>query len=132
MRYLAVDPGGVRMGLALGEGGSGVVTPLAVLPYRGAKDAARVVAEEAQRLQAEAVVVGLPTSVDGERTPACARSEKLARELEGLGLTVHLQPEHLTTDEARRRARAAGLAPGSPVDHLAAQVILEEFLGSRS
>ncbi len=120
------------MGLALGERESRVVTPLAVLPYRGARDAARVVAEEVERLRAEAVVVGLPTSADGDRTPACARSEKLARELEKLGLTVHLQPEHLTTDEARRRARAAGLAPGSPVDHLAAQVILEEFLGSRS
>ncbi len=116
------------MGLAVGDDDTGLVTPLAVVPYRGAAEAAARILAEARRLGAGEVVVGLPTLADGRRSGGCARSEKLARELESLGLRVHLQAEHLSTDEARRRAGAAGRRRGSPVDDLAAQVILEEFL----
>jgi len=39
-----------------------------------------------------------------------------------------LQGEFLTTNEARRRARAAGRSPRRPVDDIAAQILLEEHL----
>jgi len=129
MRYLCVDPGGRRMGLAVGDDGTGIVTPVGVEGYTGAAAAAARVAVLARRHGAGAVVVGLPVLADGTRTGGCARSEKLARAIAGYGLEVHLQPEYLSTDEARRRARERGRPPGEPVDDLAAQVILEEFLG---
>jgi RNase H-fold protein (predicted Holliday junction resolvase) len=47
------------------------------------------------------------------------------------GLEVVLQPELLSTREARRRAREAGLPPDRPVDHVAAQIILEDHLAAR-
>ena len=131
MRYLGVDPGGRRMGLAVGDDETGVVTPLEIEPYENARAAASRLVETASEHGADVVVIGLPTTPDGNRTGACARSEKLAREVERLGLPVHLQPEFLTSDEARRRARERGLPAGEPVDHLAAQVILEEFLSGR-
>ncbi len=117
------------MGLAVGDGGTGVVTPLGVERYAGAEEAAARIAEIARRRGAGAVVVGLPVLADGTRTGGCTRSEKLARAIAAHGFEVHLQPEYLTTDEARRRARERGRPPGEPVDDLAAQVILEEFLG---
>ncbi len=83
-----------------------------------------------EELAVELVVIGLPTAADGTDTPACGRSRALAGALTEAGLRVVLQPELLTTDEARRRARAAGRRPRSPVDDLAAQVILEEFLST--
>ncbi len=128
VRYLGVDPGGRRMGLAVGDDATGTVVPLEVLPYHGAAEAARMLARRAEELEARAIVLGLPLGADGEPTPACARSHALARELEGLGLTVMLQGEYLTTNEARRRAREAGLPAREPVDHLAAQVLLEEYM----
>jgi len=128
MRSLAVDLGGKRFGLAVGDDATGVATPLEVLPYRGIAAAAGAIAAAARRLGAGRVVVGLPTRADGSETPACRRSHAVAAALAELGIEVSLQPEHLTTDEARRRARDAGLAAGRPVDHLAAQVILEEHL----
>ncbi len=128
MRYLGVDPGGKRLGLAVGDAATGVASPLEVIPYRGVKAAAAAIAGAARRLGARAVVIGLPTAADGSRTPACRRSEALAEAVRVLGLPVHLQPEHLTTREARARAREAGLGPGEAVDHLAAQILLEEFL----
>jgi len=119
------------MGIAVGDNLTAVVTPLSVLPYDGARAAARQIAELAKIHRADCIVIGLPTNEDGERTAACARSEALATHLRELDLAVELQPEFLSTNEARRRARAAGLGRGKPVDHFAAQVVLEEFLAVR-
>jgi putative Holliday junction resolvase len=131
MRYLAVDPGGRKMGLALADDATDVVTPLAVVPYGGAERGALAVAEQARRHQAQRIVIGLPERADGRPTAACRRSEALAQRLEALGLSVVFQREYLSTDEARRRAREAGMAADAPVDHLAAQVLLEEYLAGR-
>jgi putative Holliday junction resolvase len=132
MRYLGVDPGGRRMGLALADDLTGVVFPLEVVEYRGARHAAGVIRRLAQDNTVKMVVVGRPTRADGQPTPACRRSDALAHELEVLGLEVDLQSEFLSTDEARRRARDIGLPSGAPVDHLAAMVLLEEYLGART
>ena len=128
MRSLAVDLGGKRFGLAVGDDATGVATPLDVLPYRGVAAAAATIAATARRLAAGQVVIGLPTRSDGSETPACRRSHAVAAALAELGIEVSLQSEHLSTNEARRRAREAGLPSDRPVDHLAAQVILEEHL----
>jgi len=119
------------MGLAVADDLTGVVVPLEVVGYRGVRDAAAVIRRCAQRHGADRVVVGRPVRADGRATPACRRSDALAREIAALGLAVDLQPEYLSTNEARRRAREAGLPSGSPVDHLAATVLLEEYLDLR-
>jgi putative Holliday junction resolvase len=116
------------MGLAVGNDRTGTASPFEVVPYEGVPAAARRIAETAERLGAGRIVLGLPTLADGSVGPAARRSEQLAEELARLGLDVVLQGEFLTTDEARRRARAAGRAPRQAVDDLAAQVILEEYL----
>ena len=54
-----------------------------------------------------------------------------AGHLRELGMEVELQPEYLSTNEARRRASSAGLSRDQPVDHVAAQIILEDFLAIR-
>ncbi|MFV2071124.1 MAG: Holliday junction resolvase RuvX [Thermoanaerobaculales bacterium] len=128
MRYLGVDPGGRRMGLAVGDESTGVVSPLEVVTYDGVAAAARRLLASAERLGAACVVLGVPALADGSVGPAAARTDALAEELRSLGVQVDLQSEFLSTQEARRRARAAGRAAGRPVDDLAAQVILEEYL----
>jgi putative Holliday junction resolvase len=132
VRYLGVDPGGRRVGLAVGDDVTGVVTPLAVVSCRGTTAAVAAVRSAARAHNATCVVVGLPTAADGTETPACRRSHLLATELRRLGYNVVLQPEYLSTDEARRRARELGLPAHQPVDHLAAQVLLEEHLARGS
>jgi putative holliday junction resolvase len=128
VRYLAVDPGGRRLGLALGDDLTGIATPLEVRAYGGVDAAADLVAERAAALGAGCVVVGLPTLANGSETSACQRSHTLARAIAARGLAVVLQPEFLSTDEARRRAREAGFPRDRPIDHFAAQVLLEEYL----
>jgi len=131
MRFLGIDPGGKRLGLALGDDLTGFATPLEVVRYQGSPEAARLIAESMDEYGAEIAVIGLPTAVDGSHTPACARSLSLAQALADLGIETALQPEFLTTNEARRRAKSSNRRPGQPVDDIAAQVILEEFLASR-
>ena len=131
MRVLAVDPGGRRLGLAVGDEATGVVSPVGVVPYPGLEGAVDLILDEAERLGAGRVVIGLPTDVDGGRTDACRRSELLARTLVERGIGVSLQREYLTSDEARRRARERGRHRQEAIDDLAAQVILEEHLAAR-
>jgi putative Holliday junction resolvase len=116
------------MGLAVADGATGVASPLAVVAYQGVAEAARVIAAAAIENRAGLVVVGLPGFADGSESPAARRSRRLAEALGDLGVEVALQSEYLSTVEARARAREAGRRPGLPVDDLAAQVILEEFL----
>jgi len=119
------------MGLAIGDDTTGVTSPLEIVPYVGVDRAAQQLAELASKVGAERVVLGLPTLEDGSRGPASRRTDRLAEALEALGVEVALQSEFLSTDEARRRARAAGRSPRQPVDDIAAQVILEEHLATR-
>lgn len=130
MRYLGVDPGGRRIGLAVGDDSTGVVSPLEVVAYDGATAAAQLIADTALRIAAGCVVVGLPTRADGSTGSAARRSHLLAEHLRTMGVEVVLQSEFLSTNEARRRAREAGRPRKSWVDDLAAQVLLEEFLAT--
>jgi putative Holliday junction resolvase len=130
MRYLGVDPGGRRIGLAVGDDSTGVVSPLEIVAYDGVAAAAQLIADAARRIAAGCVVVGLPTLADGSTGTAARRSHLLAEHLRTMGVEVQLQSEFLTTDEARRRAREAGRPRSGRVDDLAAQVLLEEFLAT--
>ena len=116
------------MGLAIGDDATGVTSPLEIVPYVGIDRAAQQIADLASKVGAERVVLGLPALEDGSRGPASRRTDRLAEALEALGIEVALQSEFLSSDEARRRARAVGRPPRQPVDDIAAQVILEEHL----
>ncbi len=125
-----MDPGGKKVGLAVGDDQTGLVSPLEVVASEGTAAVAGLIADTAARVGAGLVVIGVPTLADGSSGPAARRSELLAEAVRTLGLEVALQSEYLTTSEARRRARAAGRPAGRPVDDLAAQIILEDYLAA--
>lgn len=125
---LGVDPGGRRFGLALGDDDTGLVIPLGVHPHRGVEATAAWLHAEAHARGAGLIVLGLPTSEEGDETPACRRTRALADALASLGSNTDLQPELLSTHEARERARDLARPRSAPVDDLAAQIILEDYL----
>ncbi len=120
------------MGLAVGDDVTGIALPFGIVAYEGADRAAHRIADTAREVDAARVVLGLPTREDGSLSPACRRTEKLQSALAALGIEVVLQSEFLSTDEARRRARAAGRQRNQPVDDIAAQILLEEHLAGRA
>ena len=95
------------------------------------RDRAAIV-QAVQELGAEAVVVGLPLSLDGSPGPAAQAAQAEAAALaEALGVAVELVDERLTTVSANRSLASAGVR-GRPrrrvVDQVAAAVLLQSWL----
>jgi len=135
MRYLGVDLGRARIGLALADDVLRSASPLKTLHRQGsAKDLAelRRVLEE---WEVEQAVVGLPLNMDGTEGASArlarAFAAGLAAELE---IPVDLFDERLSTFEAEERLRARGISARegrSRVDAEAAAVILQGWLEAR-
>ena len=131
-RYLGVDVGTKRIGLALSEPG-GIVSPLAVLPAgAGVDDNAWAILAAAREYSAEAIVIGLPLNMDGTEGPQAKLSRTLAEAISRIGpLPVHLHDERLTSHAADRRLIDRDLTrkkKKARQDAVAAQILLESFL----
>ena len=132
MRTLGVDLGSVRVGVALSDPTGTLASPLAVLP-RSARLLDQLAALAAEH-EVDAVVVGLPRSLDGQERQAAKAARAEAGVLaERLSVPVHLQDERLSTVAAHAGLAAAGKTArqrrGS-VDASAAAVLLQSWLES--
>ena len=136
MRYLAIDPGQKRSGLALGDDVTGIVTPMKGVTAESEQRWLQQVAKVIQEHQPAALVVGLPLNMDGSEGPAATRSRALATKLnETTGLDVYLFDERLSSFAADHEMANTDLSrrqKQSRQDALAAAVILRDFLASRS
>ena len=78
------------------------------------------------------IVVGLPLGLSGTRGEAADHAEKFAEALRGfLGIPVSLQDERLTTVQAERQLKEAGVRGRdrrAVVDQSAAVIILQAYL----
>src|SRR5205807_9828031 len=80
-RYLGLDVGEKRIGVALSDETATLASPLTTLTRTGARKDAAAVAELAGRHEVAAVVVGLPLNMDGTRGP---QAEKVLSFVEAL------------------------------------------------
>ncbi|HYE02334.1 MAG TPA: Holliday junction resolvase RuvX [Phycisphaerales bacterium] len=139
-RYLAVDIGDRRTGLAVGDARSRLAIPIGVLEVplaqRDGEELVEAVAAAARAHLGDpprgALVVGLPVNMDGtEGTRARAMRGLAARLGARTGLEVHLQDERLTSAAADWSMARSGLTRGQKKarrDALAAAAILGDFL----
>ncbi len=125
---LAVDPGDVRIGLALSDPLGVVARPLKVLRHVAREQDARAILQEAREQGAQLILVGVPLDEEGRAGPQARKALRLVEVLRRLGdLPVE------TWDESGSSQRAARLKRGAqPVDAVAAAVILQEYLDARS
>ncbi|TME73011.1 MAG: Holliday junction resolvase RuvX [Chloroflexi bacterium] len=125
MRYLALDIGDRRIGLAVGDDTHGLSRPLRTLVRRSVvKDLAeleRIARDE----QIDALVIGLPLTLRGEEGHQAERVRRFATAAEKLGLPVRLYDERHTSTEAEIRG-------ASDIDAGAATILLEDFLAQRA
>ncbi|WP_336249577.1 Holliday junction resolvase RuvX [Stomatohabitans albus] len=137
-RVMGIDPGTVRLGIALSDPDRLVATGHAVVP--GGDDAPQAIAKIAQDQQVRTIIVGWPRGLSGEETPASLAARDLADKLQGLmGPDVHveLMDERFSSRQADRGPRdrprlsakkqRAKRASGER-DMAAAQVILASWL----
>jgi len=132
MRFLGVDVGKARIGLALADDVLRTARPLRTVARRGDAATLADIGETAREFEVTQLVVGLPLNMDGTEGPAARHARGFAAKLAAaLGLPAALQDERLSTFEAERRLRERGVSGKdvrAQVDAEAAAVILQEWL----
>ncbi len=132
MKFLGLDVGDRRVGVAFGDLELRLATPVDVMTRGSIDQDARVIGKLARDYEATQLVVGLPRNMDGTRgaqaESVAMYAGKLAR---ALNLPVVFWDERLTTSEATRRrheAGARGKKTRRALDAIAAAVILQDYL----
>jgi len=125
VRYLALDVGDRRIGLAVGDDAFGLVRPLHTLVRRNLAADLAALGAVARAEDVSTLVIGLPLTLRGEVGPQAERVRRFADAARRLELPVELYDERHTTSEAKLRGAA-------DVDAGAATVLLEDFLAQRA
>lgn len=120
MKYLGVDYGTKKIGVALSDDAGSIAFPHSVLPN---DDAVRDTIDELlEQERITTVVIGHSLTMSGEENPVMEEVHGFKEALERDGFTVYLEPEFLTTQQAKR-------ATGDMMaDASAAALILQTFL----
>jgi putative Holliday junction resolvase len=135
-RYLALDVGSKRIGVAVSDELGLTAQPVLTLERRrNTREDLRSLARLARRFGVAGIVVGNPLHLSGEESPRSTRTQAFAAQLGELtGLPIHMWDERLTTQEAHRILYEAGKTRqehGRVVDQVAATLILQSFLDER-
>ncbi len=132
MRYLAIDLGEKRTGLAVGDDVTGIASPLDVIQTAGSEERFKQIERAIDDQGPDALVVGVPLNMDGSIGPGAKKSQAFGDELgKRFGLPVHLFDERLTSAAADEQMAQSGLTHGQKKarrDALAAAAILRGFL----
>jgi putative Holliday junction resolvase len=130
-RVLGLDLGDARIGVAISDDDRRLAVPVGTV-HTGAPSDLRAIASIAAEHGATLVVVGHPLSMSGESGPRARHSEEFAEAIRvAIGLPVVLQDERLSTVQAERSLREAGVRGAERrrvVDRSAATVILQAWL----
>ena len=139
-RYLGLDVGSRRIGVALSDELGLTAQPVMTLERRGSGPAnrgedLRSLARLCRRFGVAGIVVGNPLHLSGESSPRAARTQAFAAELGELtGLPIHFCDERLTTRAAHEILYEAGherQKHGKVVDQVAATLILQGFIDAQ-
>ncbi len=130
MRYLAIDLGSKRTGLAICDPSETIVSPLTMI-----EDRLQLVEKIVDIIKAEnveAVIVGLPLNMDDSEGPQAKKSKEFAESLKAkIDIPIHFQDERLSTFTAEEKLAPAEYTRGKKkkrIDAVAAAQILEFFL----
>jgi len=132
VRFLGVDPGAKRLGLAISDLSGTVANPLTVIGHISRPVDAAAIAAIAVENQAGLIVVGQSLDEEGQPTQEGRRASRLAAAIRGqTSLPVVLWDEADSTQSAlaaRRELGSSRRKRRGHLDELAATVILQSFL----
>lgn len=131
-RLLGIDPGKVRIGLAITDPDRKLAFPLSVHQRRRPEHDAAFFQELVKEEQIVLIVVGLPVHLDGRESTSAREARAFGK---WLGDATHLPvvyfDERFTTAQAERLLWDAGLSHKERKarrDKLAAQILLQAYL----
>jgi len=130
-RVIGLDLGDARIGVAISDDERRMAVALGTV-RTGAPADLRAIAALVEEHDVALVVVGLPRSMSGAEGPRAIQARAFADALAGsAGTPVEMQDERLSTVEAERGLREAGVSGierRRVVDRSAAVVILQAWL----
>jgi putative Holliday junction resolvase len=136
-RALGIDPGSVRIGLALSDGLGITAQPIDYLECVGSRRDLNNISERVREHDVRTVVIGLPLTLAGEEGEAARASRELAEGLERRlpGVRIELWDERLTSVQAERSmvtGKQRRAKRRQRIDSLAAALILQSWLDAQA
>jgi len=134
MKYLAIDYGTKRTGLALCDRDETIASPFVVIDDKAnlLEKIKHIVKEQ----NVDAIVLGLPLNMDDTEGPQAKAVRRLAEKLiDALAVPVYFQDERLSSFSAEDKLLPAGLTEKKKrkrVDAVAAAEILQSFLENKN
>ncbi|MFA5125009.1 MAG: Holliday junction resolvase RuvX [Patescibacteria group bacterium] len=123
MKYLGIDYGEAKVGLAMGDDESGMALPLKIIKNSGRQNLLKELAEFIIAEDTEKVVVGLPINTRAESSNQTENVRRFSEELAN-----YTQVEVILHDERFSSQEAQKLRPGVQDDDLAAMIMLQSYL----
>ena len=136
MRILAIDPGTVRLGLALSDPSGTIAQPLSVLARRSEAQDLKALTELAERHEVGMIVIGLPRLMDGRLDAAAQQAQAFGDQVaRATGRPVAYWDERLTSVAAERYLIEQGKRRSKrrqEIDRMAATLLLQGYLDYRA
>ncbi|MBA7624562.1 putative pre-16S rRNA nuclease [subsurface metagenome] len=133
MRYLAIDYGSKRTGLAICDLAETIASPLTVI--QGQKELPKKIADIVETENVEAIVLGLPLNMDGSTGHQAELVFKFADQLKAhLDIPIHFQDERLSSFSAEEKLSQTEFTRKKKkkrLDAIAAAEILQAFLDNK-
>jgi tRNA-binding protein len=127
MRYLGIDYGTKKIGLALSDENGTMGFPHSVITTSA--QSLDTVADLISQEKVSAIVIGESKDFSGEDNSVAEEARVFAQALaDKSGIPFHLEPETFTTQEARRYPDGSRMEGSPDVDASAAALILRNYL----
>ena len=126
-RYVSLDVGEKRIGVAVGDNGVRIAVPLETVEADGNEITriTQIILDE----KADEVIIGYPRNQSGEATAQTAYVEEFSKRLTDIAPAIVFQDESLTSVMAEQRLQSykKPYSKGD-IDALAAAIILQDYL----
>lgn len=136
MRFLALDHGSKRIGVAVSDELKIIAQPLEFIPAEDPVAAMKRLMELIREKEVELILVGMPRNMDGSYGPAAEAVREYIRQIQAATpVPVRTWDERLTSTQANRVLVEAGVRRDKrkeKVDAMAAAVLLQSFLDVQS
>jgi putative Holliday junction resolvase len=134
-RYLGIDNGEKRVGLALSDPLQIIATPFRTLLVHNTNQVLWELDKIIDEQDVELIVVGNPLGMKGQQTAQTKRVMKFTDKLRDIGYKVMLEDERLSSISAKRVMIEQEIKTGynkELIDQIAAAIILQQFLDKQS
>lgn len=124
MKYLGIDYGESKVGLAIGDDESHLALPYKIIRNSGWEKLFSDLADIIKAENIEAIIVGLPLNIQAQDTQQTASTRKFFERLKELNsdLTIEFHDERFTSQEAQK------LGAGQQDDDVASMLMLQNYL----